>query len=665
MGIRAVENCFYIPSLYRGKRLSIAGMIDFKTMKGGTKRADFCSGQDTDMEKPHILERIYSPRDVKKLSREELTQLAQEIRDFLVESISKTGGHLASNLGVVELTLAIHKVFSSPQDKILWDVGHQSYTHKILTGRKDRFDTLRQEDGLSGFPKQSESIHDAFVAGHSSNSISAGYGIAQALKLKGSDNHVISVIGDGSFTGGMVYEAFNNAGRSKANLIVVLNHNDMSISKNVGAFAKYLSTIRAKPEYHDFKKRVERSLDRVPVMGPKIIKSLTSSKSLLKKWIYNTTFFEEMGFEYLGPVNGHNLGELITALETAKSFHCPVVVHVDTTKGKGYSFAEENPGAYHGISTFDIETGNPDVSPKDSFSSEFGSFLTELARNDPKICAVTAAMKYGTGLQHFCTEFRNRFFDVGIAEQHAVTFSAGLASQGKLPVFAVYSSFLQRGYDQIIHDCAIEKQHVVFGIDRAGIVGDDGETHQGVFDAAFLSSIPNVTVYAPESYEELRIMLKTALYHTEGVAAVRYPRGSEKVEHSLTAKEYCDYLLDDQGGEKLIITYGRIANNACKAAAELNERGEKVSVLKLLKISPISPKVVELAKRYSQITFFEEGIKKGGIAQGLLSDLYESGYSGSFKIYAIDGHFVKQGTVENVLKRYHFDSDSMREIVGD
>lgn len=615
------------------------------------------------MKKPQILNRIHSPRDLDRLSQEEIKQLAQEIRIFLVESISKTGGHLASNLGVVELTLAIHRVFESPFDKILWDVGHQSYTHKILTGRRDKFHTLRQEKGLSGFPKSCESVHDAFIGGHSSNSISAGYGIAKALSLKGDQHHVVTVIGDGSFTGGMVYEAFNNAGRNHDNLIVILNHNDMSISKNVGAFAKYLSSIRSKPGYRNLKRNVEKILQKVPLVGERVIGSLISSKSLLKKWIYNTTFFEEMGFEYLGPIDGHNYEELKAALETAKNMKCPVVVHVDTTKGKGYPYAEQNPGAYHGVSTFDIYTGNPDVSPKESYSTVFGQYLVKLAQKDPKICAVTAAMKYGTGLQYFYSKFKDRFFDVGIAEQHAVTFCAGLASQGFHPVFAVYSSFLQRGYDQIIHDCAIEQQHVVFCIDRAGIVGDDGETHQGIFDVSFLSSIPNITIYAPESYQELKIMLYQALYHTHAVVAVRYPRGAESIQHHLVCQEYQDFLYEQHGTQILIITYGRITNQAYQAMESLRQQQKSVSILKLLKLSPIPSKVLDLAKQYQSIFFFEEGIKKGGIGQELLSDLYESGFCGQMRIVAIEDEFVKQASVDSTFKHYGFDKDSMIEMI--
>lgn len=616
------------------------------------------------MEKETLLDQIQSPRDLDRLTLPQLEQLAGEIRSFLIDAISKTGGHLASNLGVVELTLAIHKVFRSPEDRILWDVGHQCYTHKILTGRKDGFATLRQENGLSGFPKPEESVHDAFIAGHSSNSISAGYGIAKALSLRGSQHHVVSVIGDGSFTSGMAYEAFNNAGRSKDNLVVILNHNDMSISKNVGAFAKYLSTIRAKQSYRNLKKGLERFLNRLPLIGKPVFHWLHSSKSFLKRWIYNTTFFEEMGFEYLGPVNGHDLEALTTVLTTARKMGGPVVVHVDTVKGKGYSFAEENPSAYHGVSKFDVETGNPDIASKDSFSTAFGKSLTKLAKNDPKICAITAAMQYGTGLQFFKKEAPERFFDVGIAEQHAVTFAAGLAAEKYKPVFAVYSSFLQRGYDQIIHDCAIENTHVVFAIDRAGIVGDDGETHQGVFDTVFLGSIPHVTLYAPESYKELEFCLNEALYRTEGVAALRYPRGSEQCDHGLFCQEhYQDYLYRKaEGSEKLLITYGRITGNVMKAAELLAQRGKPVSVLKLLKIIPLPEEAIRIAAGYQKIYFVEEGLKEGGIGQTMLTALYERGFRGAFQLRGIRKEFIKQGTVASTYQRYGLDTAAIVKL---
>ncbi|MBR6790050.1 MAG: 1-deoxy-D-xylulose-5-phosphate synthase, partial [Oscillospiraceae bacterium] len=404
------------------------------------------------MEHYPILEKIGDPADLRALPAEQLPALCGEIREFLIRNVSRTGGHLASNLGTVELTVALHRVFDSPADSIVWDVGHQSYTHKLLTGRRDRFDTLRQENGLSGFPKPNESAHDAFIAGHSSTSVSAAYAISRANMLKGDPHHAVAVIGDGAFTGGMVYEAMNNAGRTKANLVIVLNHNSMSISRNVGAFARYLSGIRAKPGYLRFKQRLEYLLDRTPLVGGRIKEALQSSKSTLKYLIYHSTFFEEMGFAYYGPVDGHDIRALEMALRQAKALGRPAFVQVETVKGKGYEFAEKDPPAYHGVSRFDVEKGNPDVSDDRSFSKVFGHKLTDLARKDERVCAITAAMTSGTGLTEFSHSFPERFFDVGIAEQHAVTFGAALASRGLLPVFAVYSTFLQRAYDQLMHD---------------------------------------------------------------------------------------------------------------------------------------------------------------------------------------------------------------------
>lgn len=609
------------------------------------------------------LNKIESPEDVKRLNREQLEILAREVRLFLVRSLSKTGGHLSSNLGVVELSIAIHKVFDSPADKVIWDVGHQSYTHKILTGRRDRFDTLRMEDGISGFPKHRESEHDAFMSGHSSNAISAGYGIAQALALQGNRHHVVAVIGDGSFTGGMVYEALNNAGRSKANLVVVLNHNDMSISKNVGAFARYLSLMRAKQGYHNFKHRLSHALDNTPVVGKHIKQSLSSSKSAIKRWIYNTTFFEEMGFEYMGPVDGHDMEDLLSVLESAKRLTGPVVVHVDTTKGKGYRFAEENPGAYHAVGSFDPKERLPDCIASGNFSDEFGRELARLAAKDERICAITAAMKHATGLQHFYQQHRPRFFDVGIAEQHAVTFAAGLASQGQIPVFAVYSSFLQRGYDQLLHDCALEPQHMVFGIDRAGIVGADGETHQGIYDVAYLSSIPNMTIYSPETYQELRACLKQAIYDTPDLVAVRYPRGNEDCSHSLTTELYRDYLLDSvEPAETLVVTYGRLTDAAMHAVETANQNGAKAAVLKLIQIHPIPERALAVAEDYGRILFFEEGSKQGGVAMQFLTALAERGYQGRIKICAIEEP-VKQATVESSLRKLGLDAAGMQRRI--
>lgn len=617
------------------------------------------------MKEYQYLSNIQSPDDVKKLSLEQLQALAREVRLFLVRSLAKTGGHLSSNLGVVELSIAIHKIFDSPADKVIWDVGHQSYTHKILTGRRDRFETLRLEDGISGFPKHRESEHDAFMSGHSSNSVSAGYGIAQALALNGDDHHVIAVIGDGSFTGGMVYEALNNAGRSKANLIVILNHNDMSISKNVGAFSKYLSLMRSKQGYHNFKHRLSHALDNTPIVGKQLKKSLSNSKSAIKRWVYNTTFFEEMGFEYMGPVDGHDLEDLLSVLESAKRETGPVVVHVDTTKGKGYRFAEENPGAYHAVGAFDPKTRLPDKIASGNYSDEFGRELARLAAKDQRICAITAAMKHATGLQHFYKQHRSRFFDVGIAEQHAVTFAAGLASQGKIPVFAVYSSFLQRGYDQLLHDCALEPQHMVLAIDRAGIVGADGETHQGIYDVAYLSSIPNMTIYSPETYEELRICLQRALYETPHLAAVRYPRGKEIGEHGLKAEQYHDYLLENaEFADTLVVTYGRLTSAVMEAAEKVKVSGGHTAVMKLLKIHPISQEAILEAKKYRRIFFYEEGIKQGGVGMQFLTALCEQGFAGCVRIIAIEEP-VKQASVEHALQKLGLDAASIYRQISE
>lgn len=602
------------------------------------------------------LSELSLPKDLKKLSFNECNQLCKEIRRILVKCVSKNGGHLSSNLGTVELSLAIHRVFESPKDKIIWDVGHQSYTHKILTGRLDKFSTLRKENGLSGFPKPSESKHDSFISGHSSNSISAACGIARGMKLKGDNHHAVVVIGDGAFTGGLAYEGLNNAGKSNDNIIVILNHNDMSISKNVGALAKYLSTIRNKPEYLDTKKAVGRILDTVPAIGEPIKKAIVTSKTALKGALYHSTMFEDFGFIYLGPVDGHNIEETQRILERAKSFNQPVLVHVNTTKGKGYSPAEKNPGAFHGVSSFELSVKNPEVVSDDSFSAVFGKQLVSLAENDKKICALTAAMKYGTGLQYFSKKFPERFFDVGIAEQHAVTFSAGLAAEGMLPVFAVYSSFLQRAYDQILHDNSIDSKHIVIGVDRAGFVGEDGETHQGLFDVSFLTTIPNVTIFSPSCYEELSHCLVTALYDTDGIAVLRYPRGNDKSEFDKSVVG-SDYYYSGKSNSTLVITYGRIYDNAIKA---VNFTGN-CDILKLTKIFPISEEIVKIAEGYENIIFFEEGMRNGGIAEHIVSVM--NNFRGNYKMVAVEG-FVKQASVNRQLEIYGLSKERMIETIN-
>lgn len=603
------------------------------------------------------LNKMNLPHDLKNLSLAQCEHLCQDIRKLLIDTVSKNGGHLASNLGTVELSVAIHRVFESPEDKIVWDVGHQAYTHKILTGRAERFSTLRQENGISGFCRPEESVHDAFISGHSSNSVSAALGIATAMKLQGNSHHTVAVLGDGAFTGGMIFEGLNNAGKSNTKLVVILNHNEMSISKNVGGLAKYLSTLRTKDSYHRTKTVVERTLDKTPVVGQPLKKAIKGSKNAFKNVILHSTIFEDFGFEFVGPLDGHNIEELEKGLKIAKELNKPVVVHVNTVKGKGYAPAEQNPGEYHGVGSFEIATGNPDVVTSDSFSSVFGKELTELGRENKKICAVTAAMKYGTGLQYFYKAYPKRFFDVGIAEEHAVTFSAGLASMGMIPVFAVYSSFLQRGYDQLIHDLAICNTHAVIGIDRAGIVGSDGETHQGIFDVSFLTSIPNTTIYSPSCYEELRLCLREAIATESGISAVRYPRGNDK-SHYDKSDVNTNYSYKDNGSDVLIITYGRLYNNVLAACEMLDSKGIKCDTLKLVKIFPIEDGLLEIVSRYRQVFFFEEAYHCGSI-----SEKYAA-LCGNVCPVAIDG-FVKHGETLNLLEHQGLSAEKMAEQIED
>lgn len=592
------------------------------------------------------------PSDVKKLSYPECDELCRDIRKTMIKTVMKNGGHLSSNLGTVELILAMHRVFDSPKDKFVFDVGHQAYTHKLLTGRFDKFSELRKENGLSGFTRPSESEHDAFISGHSSISISAALGMAEAMRLDSDDtHHAIAVIGDGAFTGGMAYEGLNNAGKSKAKLIVILNHNDMSISKNVGALAKYLTKIRGNSSYLSAKKKVEKVLDAIPVGGKPIKQLMRDSKSLLKGIVYQSTMFEELGFTYLGPVDGHNIRELEEVLNIAKRIDKPVFIHVNTVKGKGFKPAENNPGAFHGVPVKAYVNKDPDFISEDSFSAEFGRHLNELAKNDDRICAITAAMKYGTGLQYFAAEHGDRFFDVGIAEQHGVTFSGGLARSGKIPVFAVYSSFIQRSFDQLVHDCSIEPLHVVLGIDRAGIVGEDGETHQGIFDVSMLSCIPGMTIYSPSCYEELRLCLSEAIYDCGGPVAVRYPRGNDTSEFDKSSLN-CSYTHISRESSVLAVTYGRIWDNLYKAY----ENSSGFDILKLTKIFPICDEVIEICRGYKKVIFFEEGIKNGGIGMLLAGRLSEYGIP--MKIAAAEG-FVKQAAVSSALAKLGLDTEGM------
>ena len=611
----------------------------------------------------NYLDKIKSPRDVKNIPPEKLNSLADEIRSVLIETVSHNGGHLASNLGVVELTIAIHKVFDSPKDQIVFDVGHQAYTHKLLTGRYDRFSTVRTSGGLSGFTNPDESEHDIFFSGHSSTSVSSSLGLAQAKLMSGDDGYVVAVIGDGSFTGGMAYEALNNAGKTNNKLIVILNDNKMSISENVGAFASYLAVIRTNPRYFRLKQRTERALNRIPFIGERISAQLFNLKTALKNKIYNkSTFFEDIGFRYMGPIDGHNIKQLCQALEGAKFINGPVVLHVITTKGKGYDFAEKMPSEFHGIAKFDIETGEP-LSGGESFSSHFGDTLCKIAENDDRVCAVTAAMSLGTGLDGFAGKFPDRFFDVGIAEQHAVTFTSGLAKNGMIPIFAVYSTFLQRAYDQLIHDISLQRSHCIFAVDRAGFVGEDGVTHQGLFDVSFINAIPGFKVYAPADFAELESDLKSAVYEDDMPVVIRYPRGSEAVidETPEYRSESYNIYGDMEFAEKVIITYGRISKNAVEAMKQT----ENTAVIKMNIIKPISAEIAEKVKAVKNIFFFEEGVKSGGVGENIALALIEQGFGGKFRLTAIEGGYVAQASVEEQIRKYKLDTESMIRIINE
>lgn len=566
-----------------------------------------------------------------------LTGLCGEIRDTLIRTVAQNGGHLSSNLGVVELTVAIHRAFDFSEDRIVWDVGHQCYTHKLLTGREDGFDALRREGGISGFPRPCESSTDCFVTGHSSTSVSAANGLAKAKTLTGQEGYVVAVIGDGALTGGLSYEGLSNAGRSKDKLIIVLNDNRMSISRNVGFVARHLAKLRARRKYIRLKRIFGNILNHIPLIGRRLYAWVENKKVQYKKRMYrSSTMFEEMGFYYLGPVDGHDLKGLDEAFLTAKNISRPVVLHVVTTKGKGYEYALKNPGAYHGVSGFDVETGKTPA-PASCFSSVFGVALEKLAAQDDRICAVTAAMKNGTGLADFATSYPSRFFDVGIAEEHAVTFCSGLAKGGMRPVCAVYSTFLQRGYDQLINDVSLNGSHVVFAVDRAGIVPEDGETHQGIFDAAFLQTVPGMTVYAPATFEELEIHLKQALYDVDGPVAVRYPKGIPLPMPEGFRGSYKPYtLLQAEGTHTLLVTYGRIFANVLAAAGILAKAGIPVSVLKLNRIKPIDEECISIALPYRRVIFFEEGIRTGGIGEWFGDQLVQRDYARTYQVCALD-----------------------------
>lgn len=613
-----------------------------------------------------ILQNIKSPADVKRLSAKELPILADALRKTLINTVSETGGHLASNLGVVELTIALHRVFNSPYDKIVWDVGHQVYVHKLLTGRYDRFHSLRQNGGLSGFSCPDESEHDPFFSGHSSTSVSAAYGIAQANKIKGNKNYAIAVIGDGAFTGGMVYEALNNAGRERSRLIVILNDNDMSISKNVGSLAKHLAVIKARPSYFKIKARTESAINRIPLVGVAFSNAIFRLKTGIKKLFYkSSTMFEDLGFRYMGPIDGHNIDVLTDALEGAKSANYPILLHIKTIKGKGYNFAELEPSVFHGISKFNIDTGEFH-SAGTNFSEEFGKLMCQIAENDKRVCGITAAMSLGTGLSEFENRFKDRFFDVGIAEEHAVTFAAGLSKGGMLPVFAVYSAFLQRSYDQLVHDAALQNLKIVLAIDRAGFVTGDGETHHGLLDVPFLNTIPNIEIFSPTTYEEMRNAFVKALYHTSGVAAIRMFKGSEPILPDDYISLFEDYdVYGDSTASTAIVTYGRLFAAAAGAVKTLESRGVKIKCVKLNKIKPISRDAVNDVFRCENIIFYEEGELNGGVGEIFNMLLTKQGFSGRFIVNAVENKFVHHSSAEALLEEFGFDEASMCKFVSE
>lgn len=619
-----------------------------------------------------LLDKIKEANDIKKIQPKQREQLAKEIRHFLISNVSKTGGHLASNLGTVELTMALHLVLHFPEDKLVWDVGHQAYTHKILTGRKEGFKNLRQFGGMSGFPKIKESDCDAFDVGHSSTSISAAIGLAMARDIKGERNKVFAVIGDGALSGGMAYEALNNAARMKSNLVIVLNDNDMSITENVGGMANYLGKIRTGTNYKHLKDGVETALRSIPEVGDKLAMKVKRSKDVVKRLFISGMLFEDMGITYIGPIDGHNIEAMRKAFTSAKRAEEPVIVHVVTKKGKGYKKAEENPSVFHGVEPFDVRTGEPKKkSHAITYTQMFGKGLIHLAANDDRVVAVCAAMPSGTGLMEYRDLFPNRYFDVGIAEEHAVTFAGGLAAAGIRPVVALYSTFLQRAYDQILHDVCLENLPVIFAIDRSGLVGSDGETHQGVFDTSFLTNIPNLTVMSPASGEELLAMMKFAL-ELNAPVVIRYPRGMAG-----TRQEFCGENIQNenaislgkgqvvyQGKDIVILAVGVMAETACEVRELLLEKGIDATVVNARFVKPFDEELIkELMKDHKMIVTIEENVKMGGFGQMIGSFLMEQSYAGRFIPISLPDAFIEHGSVTLLREKYGLDAKSIADKI--
>lgn len=623
-----------------------------------------------------MLEQIKHPNDIKSINPKDYRLLAKEIRKFLLLNVSRTGGHLASNLGAVELTMALHLTMDFPKDQLVFDVGHQSYVHKILTGRMEGFKSLRQHGGMSGFPKRTESDCDAFHSGHSSTSIGVALGLAQARDLKGTDETIVAVLGDGALSGGMAYEALNNMARlreKKQKLIVVLNDNKMSISENVGGMSGYLNRVRSKKEYVDFKGNIEKSLMQIPLVGEPIAKGLKKSKDSIKQLFVPGMMFEDMGITYIGPIDGHNVPLLVETFERAKKLDEPIILHVVTKKGKGYKFAEQDPSRFHGVNPFNVRTGKALKSGGGpSYTDIFSETVTALAQEDPEIVAVTAAMPEGTGLSKFRERFPERFFDVGIAEQHAVAFCAGMAAKGLKPVAAVYSTFLQRAYDQLLHDVGIGRLNMLIGVDRSGLVGADGETHQGIFDVTYLSSIPNFTVMAPINGKELKEMVTCALKEFDGPVAVKYSRGSASnlFEEQYTPLKKGKGCILKQGLDIALIPLGNMMEEGILVYEELIKDGYTPTLVNPRFVKPLDEELIcSLMDGHRLIVTMEEGVLNGGFGQQVTQILTEHDYKGRIRNIGIDDRFVEHGSVGELRKMLGLDSASMthkiKEWIGD
>lgn len=604
-----------------------------------------------------MLEKIQKPNDIKKIPADQLPALAEEIREFIIESLSKTGGHLASNLGVVELTIAMHRVFDLPKDKLIWDVGHQSYTHKILTGRKDGFETLRREGGISGFPKRSESDCDVFDTGHSSTSISAGVGYVRARELKKENYSVVSIIGDGALTGGMAYEALNNAASLKSNFIIVLNDNEMSITENVGGMSSYLSGLRTASAYTGFKMDVTKALNRIPGIGPGMVDAMRKTKSSIKQIIIPGMLFEDMGLTYLGPVDGHNIPQLIKTFQEAKRFEGPILVHVLTQKGRGYEPAMRHSARFHGAGPFDVKTGLPVGKSNPTYTDVFSTVMRKMGDRRKDVAAVTAAMMTGVGLKRFSNMFPDRCFDVGIAEEHAVTFAAALSLGGITPVVAIYSSFLQRAYDQIMHDVCMQNLHVVFAIDRAGLVGYDGETHHGIFDLSYLGSMPNMTILAPKNLWELSDMIKFAVDY-DGPIAVRYPRGEAYTGLKEFRAPIClgKSEVIHEGSRVALLAVGSMVKMAEEVQKQLKERMDMDAALVNARfVKPIDEELLRsFADTYELVVTLEENVKDGGFGERVLAFAEEEDLPFGVEIIALPDRFIPHGSVSYQMKQVGF-----------